>query len=161
MERSEYKIQWQKAQRFRKWLVKNAGVELGQLTADDVEMLRSFYDALPVVKGKVQTITLVRLLERASRLCDECDYELSKALQVSRDIEHLLKRLYRGEVRFTYVLQSRNEQQMVTGTLAGPVASLVRRRSNPHASMMQVSFWDVEAGQWRSMHVGDFVAIDE
>ena len=41
--------------------------------------------------------------------------------------------------------------------LSGPVASYVRRRSSPHASVMQVAFYDVELCAWRSMHVGDYI----
>ena len=156
-QRSEYRKQWMKASRFRKWLMKNAGVDLARLTADDVDVLRREYDALPEVSGLKQTATLTRLIVRAERLVDECDYEMSAAIGLSVEIEHLLRDLYRGEVRFAFVMQSRSEQETVRGTLSGPVASYVRRRSSPHASVMQVAFYDVELCAWRSMHVGDFI----
>ena len=155
--RTDYKRQWQQRARFRKWLVEKAGVSLGAFTADDVDMLHAYYDSLPRVKGRTQTATLQRLLERAERLTDESDYTMSQALQLSQDIELLLRELYAGEVLLTYVLQRGGEEQTVRATLAGPVAALVRRRSSPHASLMQVSFYDLDAQQWRSMHVGDYV----
>ena len=155
--RADYKRQWQQNDRFRKWLAREAGICLMRLTQTDVATLYDFYLSLPTLKGRTQTATLRRLLRRAELLTTEADYTLTQAIHLSLNIEHLLTDLRKGEVRLTYVLQRGGQQLTSRATLTGPVASLVRQRSAPQASLMQVSFYDLDQQQWRSMHVGDYV----
>ena len=159
--RSEYKRKWMQNERFRKWLVKNSGIALGNLTSDDVDLLRKEYLQCPVVNGKVQLATLQRLLVRAIRLVDDYDFSLTDALHRSRDIEHLLGELHRGEVCFSFVPYRTGEELVVCGTLAGSAASHVRRHTSPHANVIQIAFFDVEYGIWRSMNASNYIGMCE
>ena len=147
-----------RAQRFRKWLLDNISVELGRMTAEDVDLIRQMYMALPEEKdGQPNTAVLQRMIRRALLLVDDCDFQLTEALERSREIEALLKDMRRGTARFCYVLQRGGEQQEALGTQTGTVAGYVARMASPRANVMQISFYDVERQAWRSMHAGNYI----
>ena len=147
-----------RAQRFRRWLLDNLAVELGRMSADDIDIIRRAYMALPDGKdGKPNTAVVERMIRRALLLVDDCDFRLTEALERSQEIETLLADMRRGTARFCYVLQRGGEQQNACGTQTGAVAGYVARMSSPRANVMQISFYDVELQRWRSMHAGNYI----